>query len=411
MLLKIAESGFESINTKQAIENGVKIKDGVLSVQGKRYELKNFKRIFVLAFGKAALESANALRKIFGEKVYLGFVMDVCIQENFEAGEWKYRHATHPEVSEENMESAKEALEIFSRLTQEDLVICSTSGGGSAIFEVPYKVESGDAAKIFKAMTKGGATISELNTVRKHTSLVKGGQLAKTFFPATVINLLFSDVPGNDISVIASGPLVADPTSSQDAEKLIQKFDVLKEAGLAKISLIETPKEAKFFEKVSNFLIVSPSAALAAMKEKAEELGFEAEIFSQAFQGEARLLGPKIVRQNKKGGCLLGAGESTVKILGKGKGGRNQEMSLAALSEISSGQIFTSLASDGHDNTDAAGAIADSLTLDRAKALGLDMKAYQDNNDSYNFFDKTGDLVITGTTGANVADLFICLRV
>lgn len=416
MLLKIAESGYEAIRTDEAISSQVHYnsKKNLLKVEGKTFSLEKYKRIFILAFGKAATDSAEALKTILGSKIHKAFVVDVCAtpdgSERCQMGNFTYFEATHPKVSEKNVRAAAEILSELSELSEHDLVLCSTSGGGSAIFEMPYKTEASKAAEIFTTLTKAGATISELNTVRKHISLVKGGQLAKALFPATVINLLFSDVPGNDISVIASGPLVMDKTTIQDAKSVLAKFNALDTANVPKCELIETPKEKKYFKNVYNFLIVSPEKALKAMGYRAEELGFNVRIFSSAFQGEARALGPKVLAESKKGQCLLGAGESTVKILGKGVGGRNQEMALSALSRVRPGQVFGCFASDGHDNSEAAGAVVDEFTLNTAKSLNLDYVKYLNNNDSFNFFDQVGSMVITGLTGSNVADFFICLQ-
>jgi glycerate-2-kinase len=207
-LLSIAEAGFAAINTTQAVKNSFQLKKDTLLVQKKKFGLKKFKRIFVLCFGKAALESSAVIKEVLGERVERGVVVDVAKTADKSAryteGNWSYFQATHPNISEQNAEAAKEALFIINNLEKDDLVICSISGGGSAIFEVPYEDNVENEVKIFKALTKGGATISELNTVRKHMSRVKGGQLAKHFFPATVINLVFSDVPGDELSTIAA---------------------------------------------------------------------------------------------------------------------------------------------------------------------------------------------------------------
>lgn len=410
-LLTIAEAGYEAINTKKAISRALAFdaNKNVLVAQNRKFVLSGFKRIFVLAFGKAALESAMAIKEILGDRIYFGMVIDVNVPADKQEGKWLFRQATHPHVSEQNVDAALEALANLSGLSEDDLVICSISGGGSAIFEVPYKISADQAARVFKAMTQGGATISELNVVRKHMSRVKGGQLAKAMHPATIINLMFSDVPGDDLSVIASGPLIKDPTALLEAKTLIEKFEVLKLSGLDKIDLIETPKEEKYFERVFNILAVSPKAALNALREKAELLGWEVKIFSDKYQGEARVLAGQILGASQQGQCLLGAGESTVKILGQGKGGRNQEMALAALSLLKPGQALGCFASDGHDNTEAAGAIVDESVKQRAYGLLLTAESFLNNNDSFNFFEKTGDLVQTGLTGSNVADFFVCL--
>ncbi|MBL8030626.1 MAG: DUF4147 domain-containing protein [Candidatus Doudnabacteria bacterium] len=415
-LLKIAEAGFASITTPAAIQASLKYDSAAetLKVGKNKYNLKLYKKVYLFAFGKAAKDSAETLKTILGQKIYKAFVLDVAEtpdgSERCVFGNFTYFKATHPKVSEQNIKAAAEILSELAELEESDLVLCSTSGGGSAIFEMPYKTAAEDAAKIFSALTKGGATISELNTVRKHISLVKGGQLAKSFYPATVINLLFSDVPGNDISVIASGPLVLDKTTVSDAKSVLDRYDVLKITQISKIELVETPKEKKYFERVHNLLIVSPDTALNAMKDRAEDLGFNVRVYSKAYQGEARLLGPKIVTENKVGECLLGAGESTVKILGNGIGGRNQEMALSALEKLKPDQVFGCFASDGHDNSESAGAIVDTFVINASSNLNIDYAKYLNNNDSFTFFDKIGSGVQTGLTGSNVADFFICLR-
>lgn len=409
--LLIAEAGYEAINTKKAVENAVDFdeKKNLLIVQKQKFNLAGKKKIIILGIGKAALEAASAIYKILGEKISAGYVIDV--RDGDISKEIICRAGSHPLISERNIAYSKEALNLLSDLTKDDLVIAIISGGGSALFEVPYEMNAEQGAQIFKLLTGQGASIGELNTVRKHISLIKGGQLAKIIYPATCVSLIFSDVPDNDISTIASGPTVKDETSTRDAMGVLNKYDILKKAGLAICKLKETPKEDKYFTNVHNVVIVSPEKVLAAMREKAEDLGFEVKYFSQSFQGIARALGPQIIAANNgHHECLLGAGESTVVITGQGKGGRSQEMALAALPSISEKQVLLCLASDGHDNTDAAGAVIDSSTQNRARNLGLDIEQYLQNNDSFTFFEAVGDQVITGQTGVNVSDFFVYLK-
>jgi glycerate-2-kinase len=408
--LLIAEAGYEATNTKKAVENAVDFdeKKNLLIVQKQKFNLAGKKKISILGIGKAALEAASAIYKILGEKISAGYVIDV--RDGDISKEIICRVGSHPLISKQNVAYSKEALNLLSDLTKDDLVIAVISGGGSALFEVPYEMTAEQEAQIFMLLTEQGASIGELNTVRKHISQIKGGQLAKIIYPATCVSLIFSDVPGNDIGTIASGPTVKDETSTRDAMGVLNKYDILKKAELATCKLKETPKEEKYFANVHNVVIVSPEEVLGVMKEKAEDLGFGVEIFSHQFQGQARELGLQIARAAKAGKCLLGAGESTVVIAGQGKGGRNQEMALAALPSISENQVLLCLASDGHDNTEAAGAIIDSSTLNRAHNLGLDIKQYLQNNDSFTFFEAVGDQVITGQTGANVSDFFVYLK-
>jgi glycerate-2-kinase len=242
-------------------------------------------------------------------------------------------------------------------------------------------------------------------------SLVKGGQLAKLIYPTKLISLIFSDVPGNDLSTIASGPTVPDKTTVKEAQGILERYSILKKVGITQIELRETPKDHKYFKHVENLLFVSAKTALKAMREKAEDLGYEAQVFNEQFQGEVKKLSQDIIKVgNKKHLCWLGAGESTVEVKGKGVGGRNQELALRVLPFLHPHQVFLSLASDGHDNCESAGAVVDSSTLMRAKNLQLNLESCLANNDSFNFLEKVGDNIHTGLTGANVADLFILLN-
>lgn len=422
--LEIVEAGLGAIDTKEAVRGAVKYNERkqILEIGGhepltagggsgtwrsKKYQLTDFERVICVGFGKAAFNAVSELQNILGDKIKCGYVIDL---KEGDLGNIICKIGTHPYPTKGNIEATKELMAMLSDCTKKDLVICVVSGGGSALLCSPHDMTCEQEVSIISALTVKGATIGELNAVRKHISAVKGGQLAKLMYPAAVISLIFSDVPGDDLGMVASGPTVMDKTFTKDAAAVLTKYDVLKTCQLPSCRLTETPKEPKYFQNVKNILVVSAKQALRAMTEQAENLGFEVKIFSSEFQGEAKELGLKIVSENKTGQCLLGAGESTVRIMGKGIGGRNQEMALAALLTIAENQVLVCAASDGHDNTDAAGAIVDGLTLIRAKALGLDTQAYLKNNDSYRFFEQTGDLLQTGLTEANVADFFVCLK-
>lgn len=409
-VLGIAEAAYEAINTTRAIQRSVKYDSrlGRLRVLNQQFRLADFRRVRVLGIGKAAFEAAQALSQILGDRITDGYVLDV------KAGELGAaivsRAGTHPLASDLNRELTQQILAKFEHGDERDLVLCIISGGGSALLCAPYRQTPEQEAEVFKTLTAQGATIFEINTVRKHTSLIKGGRLAAALFPATVAGLVFSDVPGDDLGTVASGPLVRDTSKLQDAAAILEKYGVLEKTRRAKIDLLESPKDPKYFEKVSNLLLVSGRSALLAMRSRAEDLGFEVKNYSEQFQGEARVLGREIAAAVKSGECLLGIGESTVTLTGKGLGGRNQEMALGALPGLKTDEVFGAFASDGHDNTEAAGAVADVSTLIRAGQLGCDPAAYLRNNDSFRFFEATGDLVYTGLTGANVADFFVCLR-
>ncbi|TSD03567.1 MAG: hypothetical protein Athens071426_204, partial [Parcubacteria group bacterium Athens0714_26] len=255
--------------------------------------------------------------------------------------------------------------------------------------------------------------IEKINTVRKHLSLARGGFLAKYIYPAKAVSLIFSDVPGHSIEFVASGPTTKDTTTISDAREVLWKYNTLKDLNISNLDLIETPKHNKYFKNIDNILVVSNEVALRAMADKALKLGFQAEIITNNFSGEARNLGKEFVskleEKNPKTVLLYG-GESTVTVRGDGKGGRNQELALSALRYIKDNQLLVSVASDGRDNCELAGAICDIISRIKVKNLGLSVEKYLENNDSYGFFVKTGDYLLTGDTGSNVSDLIIAIK-
>lgn len=407
--LEIVEAGFESINTTKAVERNFvynpKTQD--LKVLKQKFNLREYKKIVCVGFGKAALEAVTAIQNVLKDKISCGYVLDL---KEGSLGNIICKVGTHPLPSKVNIEATKELIEMLSVCTEEDLVICVVSGGGSSLLCNPHEMSCEAEVEIISALTVKGATITELNTVRKHISKVKGGQLAKIIYPATCISLIFSDVPGNGLDVIASGPTVKDTTTCRDASNILAKYSILDLCQMPSCRLIETPKEDKYFKKVNNILFVSAHQAILAMEEKAKELAYKTKIYSEEFQGEARALGKEILKESKKRYCILGAGESTVKIIGNGKGGRNTEMALSALEQIKENQVIVCVASDGRDNTDAAGAIVDKLVALRAGNLKLGVEKYLNSNDSYTFFEETGDLLQTGKTGSNISDFFVLLE-
>ena len=407
--LTIVEAGLEAINTKQAVEKNFLYneKKQELKIYNQKFDVSKFKRIVCVGFGKAALEAVTAIQSILRNKISCGYVLDL---KEGSLGNIVCKVGTHPLPTKVNIQATKELMDMLSVCEEGDLVLCVVSGGGSALLCQPHDMACDTEVTIISALTVKGATIQELNTVRKHISSVKGGNLAKIIYPATCISLIFSDVPGDDIGIVASGPTVKDSSTNRQAAEILEKYNVLEMCQMPSYNLLETPKDNKYFAKIHNILFVSAQQALKAMEEKAEDLGFKVKIFSKNFQGEARELAPNIIMESKKGECLLGAGESTVKITGKGVGGRNQEMALAALSVISENQVLACVATDGHDNTESAGAIVDKTVLKRSAVLKLDPKTYLENNDSFTFFQSLGDQIITGNTESNVSDFFVCLK-
>ena len=293
-------------------------------------------------------------------------------------------------------------MAIAENSTENDLVIVIVSGGGSALLCVD-QVECEQGQRLYDSFLKTGKTISVLNTVRKHISSLKGGGLAKVLYPAAVISLIFSDVPGDKFEDVASGPTYKDETTIADAQKIITEYD------LGNFSLIETPKEDKYFEKAHNIVLVSNKTAVEAMAEKANELALEPNIISTNLYEETDEALNKIF--NAKGYVILAAGEPKLEVTKKGgSAGRNLFMGMKSVSKISDKAVFIALASDGMDNSDAAGAIVDKYTEEKIEKLGLNLEEYIANFDAFPVFEKTGDMIMTGPTGANVSDLFILLK-
>jgi glycerate-2-kinase len=276
-------------------------------------------------------------------------------------------------------------------------------------------------------LTKNGASIHELNTIRKHLSQIKGGRLAEKAQPAKVIAFIISDVVGDNLDTIASGPTTADPTTWQEVKEIIEKYEiwgdlplniqVIIQKGL-KGEIKETPKISEgFFTNVHNYLIANNRKSCQRIKQEARALGYQAKIISTEITGEAKRIGKQLatkILQSKKETILIAGGETTVTITGKGKGGRNQELVLAASKLIAGreGIVLASIGTDGKDGpTDAAGAISDGYTKQKGITKGLTITEHLQNNDSYNFFKKIADLIITGPTETNVMDLMIAIKV
>lgn len=405
--LAVLETGLKAIGSREAIRRAVSRKGDVLTVQDRKYDLKRFKRIFLIGIGKAAADSAVELERILGSRITDGIVLDV---KPARLKRVKSMVGTHPLPSGANTRATGEIVGLLKQVESGDLVVTVVSGGGSALLCMPYEMKCGQLAMITKAMMRKGATIAEMNTVRKHLSEIQGGQFARLAYPATVIGLILSDVVGDDLALVASGPTVMDLTTVADARKVMEKYDLLRTCRLPDCRLNETPKDPVYFRDVSNHLIMSNSVALEAMKAAAEKRGYPVRIYSRTLDGEAREVGRMLAGLPKPGEMVLSGGETTVTVRGEGKGGRNQELALGALATVGDDVLVLSCASDGIDNTPAAGAIADAVSAAKAERLKLDPKAYLAKNDSFTFWRRVGAQIMTGMTGANVSDLMIAMR-
>jgi hydroxypyruvate reductase len=322
------------------------------------------------------------------------------------------REAGHPLPDERGVAGAKRIAEIAAHAGAGETLLCLISGGASALMPLPAEgITLGDKQATTALMLACGANIHELNCVRKHLSAIKGGHLAQLAAPARVVSLILSDVIGDNLDVIGSGPTVPDSSTADEARAILERYSLWDRAPVAVrerlASGAETPKS---LEGVENIIVGSNRLAAEAAMAKARELGYEPRLLSTALDGEAREVGRRIARET---GCVVAGGETTVTLRGKGKGGRNQELALAAAIELAGAgeqAVVLSAGTDGTDGpTDAAGAIAANDTVERAKKLGLVAEAHLEENNSYPFFAALGDLVVTGPTGTNVMDLIVRL--
>ena len=428
----IFEAGLKAADPVNAVKNRL-IRDGnIITLEGSEYNLADYENIYVIGMGKAAASMASAIEDIFGGLITEG-VVNVKYGHSVPLIRIKVNEAGHPVPDENGIKGTREIIELLGRSGRNDLVICLISGGGSALLPLPAAdITLQDKQELTSALLSCGATIHEINALRKQISGVKGGRLARFAYPSALISLILSDVIGDNLDVIASGPTVPDTHSFHDCLEIVNKYGLKKEAHGAVIEYIEkgclggheeTPKpDDPAFERTQNVIIGSNIGAVRAANEKAVELGYNSMILSTFIHGETEevakvhtAIAEEILSSGnpvKKPACIISGGETTVTIEGAGKGGRNQEFVLAAAIHIVGLKdvVILSGGTDGTDGpTDAAGAIADGATVSRAHDLGLDPYDYLCNNDSYNFFEPLGDLLITGPTHTNVMDVRVLL--
>lgn len=430
--LTIFDAAIEAAGAPNTIRNHLSIRSGQLIAGNVRLPLSNFDRIFLIAVGKAAFDMAAEIETAVG-RIAARLVVTKAGHARSRPAQADVIEAGHPIPNEAGVRASQQIRQLLINLNARDLVIVAVSGGASALVSAPAEpITLTEKRAVTELLLRAGATITELNTVRKHLSTLKGGQLAALAHPATVLALILSDVIGDPLDVIGSGMTAPDPSTFADALRVLQKFNLLEivprsvrtrlEAG-AKGEIPETPKTGDpVFEHVYNVIVGSNRIALEAAARTAEVLGFRTLILSSTIEGEAREVArghAEILRKLRLSGdsisppaCVLSGGETTVSVRGDGVGGRNQEFALAAAIALAKvpNVVVLSGGTDGTDGpTDAAGAIATGDTVERAVALGLDPEQHLRRNDSYPFFDALGDLVKTGPTGTNVMDIHVLL--
>jgi len=454
--LDAVEGALKEVNPKKIVHSRVKLKGEILEVKNDFFDLSKYKRVFVVGGGKASGSMAEALENILGDRIEDGVIIILKgTAAKHKLKRIKLHESSHPIPDKSSITGAKKILKLAEKAGEDDLVICLISGGGSSLMALPREDVSledkqkvtnmllkcgatslEDKQKVTNMLLKCGATINEINAVRKHISSFKGGHLARAVYPATLLGLLLSDVLGDPLDVIASGPTVPDSSTFNDAVSVLKRYGlwnktpasvrkVLSEGLKGRIS--ETPKkDDPAFKKVKNIVIGNNRLACSAALKEIKRNGLNALFLTSLMEGEARhigtffgALGEELLAKDKLKPILppagiIAGGETTVTVRGSGIGGRNQEISLSAALKITGaeGVAIASASTDGIDGpTDAAGAIVDGETILRSRKLGLDPVEYLENNDSYSFFSRLNDLIITGPTGTNVNDITILVKI
>lgn len=417
--LQIFRAALDAANAQHAVLRHLHFDGMTLTAGRRRYPLTGYDRIFVTGAGKASAAMASALERLLKRRITGGVVN---VPDGVEARVHRVRlhPSRHPLPDQRGLRGAREIEALAREAGVRDLVICCVSGGASALMPLPVgSMTLARKQRITHRLLRAGATIHEINTVRKHLSRIKGGQLAAMAYPARVLALILSDVIGDDLDVIGSGPTVADRATVADAEAVLTRYNIKVPEG----ALHETPKPGdRRLTRVQNLIVGSNRLAIDAAAAKARQLGYRTLVLSSMIEGETReiaamhaAIAQEVLARDRpvrRPACILSGGETTVTVRGKGLGGRNQEFVLAAAIALDgSGPVTVfSAGTDGADGpTDAAGAIADSHTVARAAALGRDAQAYLDNNDSYHFFEPLNGLLKTGPTGTNVMDVRVML--
>lgn len=416
-----------AVHPEKLIRSAVKISGEQLNICGTTYSLSSLNKIYVIGAGKATAGMALALEQVLGEQRCEGLI---AVKYGHDLPLEKIRQipAAHP-VPDENSRKAAADIRIFlNKATERDLVICLWSGGASALLaDCPEGISLDDLRKVSELLLNSGAAIAEINTVRKHLSTLKGGQLARIARPARLVSLIISDVVGDDQAVIASGPTVPDSTTFKEALEIIKRFGLETNMPSAVLHHLEkgsqgivpeTPKPGDpLFSGVKNHIIGSNELALAAAARQAELLGYKPVKLGSRADGPAEDLAASLIKQaidynGQRPACLLLGGESTVEVRSAGKGGRNQHLALAAVIALEGRESITLLSAgtDGTDGpTDMAGALASAAIFENARRMGLDPGDFLRNCDSYNFFEKAGGHIHTGPTQTNVMDMMIVL--
>ncbi len=430
---EIFRSGLDAVNAESAVRRHLRLEGSILKIGENEIDLRGIRKILVVGGGKAASAMASAVKVVLGDLIEGGLLVTKYGHAGEPAGPMEIIEAGHPVPDEAGRDGAARILEILDEAGEKDLVLCLLSGGGSALLPCPAgKLTLRDKQETTEKLLASGADIREVNAVRKHLSCLKGGNLARRAAPARLATLILSDVVGDPLDVIASGPTVPDPTTYEDALEILRRRHLMEEIpeGVRKHlekgaagDLTETPKPGEnYFRNSTNLLVGTNRMAVNAAADRARRLGYNTLVLATSITGEAREIArmySAMAREIRLSGhplkppaCLISGGETTVTLAGKGKGGRNQEFALAAALQIEglSGVLILAAGTDGTDGpTDAAGAISDGRSVERGEKAGLNAASHLRENNAYPFFRSLDDLIITGPTGTNVMDIYMVL--
>jgi len=432
---RILAASLAAVDPKSLIRECVTRDENTLLLQQHRVNLAEYQRVFLLGIGKAARAMSLSCAELLGNHLTYGFMLTKAGEQPIPGPlSQKFEELTggHPLPNSAGMNSAKKILNALSDLNPNDLVIVLISGGGSALFSLPQPgLTLQDLISTNQILIGCGADITQINKIRKHLSAVKGGRLAQALFPARTITLILSDVPGNHLESIASGPTLPDPSTYGEALEIIEQYNLEKKLPPDVVHYLqngsrgehpETPKPGNTtFKNSLHILIGSNRNALQGGIRKASEEGFQSQLYNKLLKGEARTVGEEMARQLHgmaqtgiplgRPACLIAGGETTVTLSDTpqpGKGGRNLELALSAVKSLAGLEncALITLASDGQDGiTDAAGAVVRENSLSRARQAGLDPDQHLQAHNAYPFFETLGDLLQTGPTGTNVNDI------
>ena len=431
-ILTLLETVISAVDPRKLLQNRVTLHKNTLKIDNFQLNLEDYNRIIVIGGGKASGAMAESLETILGHRIDAGLI-NVPEGSTHQLKERiiELNEAGHPIPTEQGQRGVNRMFDLLKTIDETTLVIFLLSGGGSALLPMPLQGITLDEMRLVtNLLLKCGATINEINVVRKHVSRIKGGRLAVASYPATLLCLILSDVIGDPLSSIASGPTVPDPSTYSDAIQVLRRYGIWEETPQAirlfleeglKGNHEESPKPGDpRFAKVRNIVLGNNAVALESAAKQAKEMGFNSLLLSSYVSGEARHVGTvfasiarELMVRDKpvsKPAAILAGGETTVTVTGTGRGGRNGELALNAAFGLAGleGVALASFGTDGIDGlSDSAGAIVDGLTIERAKEMGLNPLDFLRNNDSHNFFKQLNDLIYTGPTGTNVNDVII----